>query len=209
MANGITVKVKKDNRGVVVSAPYIPEFPPDAKARGGRWDPAEKVWIFDPRDEEAVRELLRKHYGTDGDDAPVLVGIRVELDQLGVGGKRIWHFAGRLIAERPGRDSQVRFGPGVVVVEGGFGKSGGSHKHPALSHFPGTVIEIRDVPLPLAERLAAEKPGVSIVQQRPADAQERLKELVARRDHLKKELDLIEEQIKMLTEIGGGIDNEI
>jgi hypothetical protein len=91
------------------------------------------VWVFDSRDEERVRALARDIYGTDGSPDPggtVSVRIRVDDVQGERGGRpaRLYCF-GRLIATRFGRDEEPRLADGVILIEGGFENSAGSHNY--------------------------------------------------------------------------------
>lgn len=48
-----------------VVSPFNREFVSFARMRGGKWSDGEKVWMFDPRDEFAVRSALIDIFGTD------------------------------------------------------------------------------------------------------------------------------------------------
>lgn len=151
-------------------SPYHPALPPKARALGGRFNAETKAWYFDPRDAERVRALCLETYGTDPlAEAPAeTVTVRLSLDRpagmsyadyaaLPIHGQSI-HLLGRELAYRPGRDSSVRLGEGVIAAEGGFAPSGGSMKHPAVQPLVGTVLEVRDVPKALAEQAAERYP---------------------------------------------------
>ena len=91
-----------------------------------------------------------------------------------------------MIAERRGRDEAVRLGDGVVIVEGRFGRSGGSAKYPALAP-DGVVLEVRDVPA----SLVAEDDTVTIVSEadaRLATFDARLAEIEAEAARIRGEL---------------------
>lgn len=137
--------ISLDNGRIALQSPYHPDIPSRAKNIGGRWNSTRKQWTFDARDESAVRDLAREIYGTDGSQAADLVTIRVGVDR-DADSSDTWFAYGRQIAHRRGRDEQVRLGEGVVIVEGGFPRSGGSVKYPQLRAESGTVLEIRDVP---------------------------------------------------------------
>ncbi|GAA2321802.1 hypothetical protein GCM10010149_88600 [Nonomuraea roseoviolacea subsp. roseoviolacea] len=139
------VSVKTVGKTLVVEVPYHPDFAPKAKDIGGKWQGGD-IYHFDPRDEERVRALLQETFGTDG-AATELVDVRFNISKY-VGFRRfdaIWLF-GRQIVRRPGRDMRVQYGPGVVLVEGGFPGSGGSRANPDLDPKEGTVVEVRDIP---------------------------------------------------------------
>jgi len=138
---------KNGNEYLYVKTPYSGEFVAGAKKLNGKWIADQKEWAFDPRDEERVRELCRKIYGTDGATPDLeLVTVRLHLDKLKDYYYGTLELFGRVIARRPGRDSRVRLDNSVVIVAGGFPTSGGSVKNPALSPESGTILEVRDVP---------------------------------------------------------------
>lgn len=180
---------------VRLQSPYHRDLPDQAKALGGKFDPREKAWLFDPRDERRVREMARKIYGTDGEGVTKTVTIRLDLDKYGDkygDAAEIW-FGGRMVAARKYRDSEVRLGDGVIIASGGFPSSGGSAKHPRLSPKSGTVLEVRDVP----ETLVPQEDWLEIVPLDPKP--EKLEELIQRRERLQAELELVEEMIRQLT----------
>lgn len=147
------VRVRSGKDMLQLTAPYHPSFPRLARALGGMFNGDTKLWYFDPRDEARVREVCREVYGIDpGDEAPAPTRtISVALDQLNTENGSLW-LVGREVASRPARDAKVRLGPGVIIVTGGFADRGGSAKYPRLAPLDGTIVEIRDVPLPLVER---------------------------------------------------------
>lgn len=147
---------------VELVAPYHPALGPKAKRIGGRWDAFQRVWMFDPRDEERVRDLAREVYGTDGDDAVELVTLRYSVTSDDSRRGALWRY-GRRLVERRDRDGQVDLGPGVIVVEGAFPGSGGSRQYPAVGG-PGTVLEVRDVPATLVDDDA------TLVEEQPEEA---------------------------------------
>lgn len=139
----ITVTVEGSK--VVTTTPYNPDFIAPAKGLGGRFLGKENglgKWQFDSRDEQRVRDLLRTTYGTDG-DAVETVTVRIDITKASDPEFRRF---GRLIARRDERDADVRLGPGVVLVHGGFQGRGGSMKYPELGPLDGTILEVRDIP---------------------------------------------------------------
>lgn len=174
------ISIISDGTSLIVHTPYDPKFPDRAYYLGGRFEDLGRSWTFDARDERRVRELVREIYGTDGSDADAekLVSVRLDLDEVpGYGEIRL---AGRRIAWRPARDERVRLADGVVVIKGGFSPAGGSRNNPSPSYLPGTVLEVRDVPLSVARKMTDEAPGAEIVN---AIAVER-SALLAERDRL-------------------------
>lgn len=181
----ITITIN-DGR-LAVASPYHPEFPPQAKALGGKW--AGNQWVFDPRDEARVRDLCREIYGTDG--SPVadtdLVTIRVTVmegcelyEDLGA-----IFLAGREIARAFGRDGGARLGEGVAFLEG-KPDSGGSRKN-WMTVIPGpATFEVRDLPRSAAEKVLGDyKRGVQIALASEPDPRETL---MAERERLLRRL---------------------
>ncbi len=58
--------VEEEDGRIAVSSPYHPNFPARARALGGIWNAARRVWVFDAADHDRVRSLCREIYGTDG-----------------------------------------------------------------------------------------------------------------------------------------------
>lgn len=71
--NNIQIEVK-DGRCAVTS-PYNKVFVEGARQLNGKWQSPH--WVFDARDEAAVRQLCQKVYGTDGHVVADLVSVRV------------------------------------------------------------------------------------------------------------------------------------
>lgn len=157
-----TVTVTTADGKTSVSSPYHPDWPSEARALGGRWGGG--VWVFDSRDEERVRALAREIYGTDGSPDPGgTVSVRIDVDNVqgerGGQPARLYEF-GRLIATRFGRDEEPRLADGVILIEGGFEDSAGSHNYIQLGPLDGAVVEVRDVP-----RTVAVDRGLEIVSE--------------------------------------------
>lgn len=158
------ISIINDGGRLSVYTPYDPTFPAAAKELGGRWDAMDRAWTFDARDEQRVRDLVRSIYGTDGSDATdeaQLVTVRVNMDDVRSGQEL--RLAGRRLAWRPSRDEQVRLAEGVVVISGGFPDSGGSLANPRLREYSETVLEVRDLPLPVAQKMAEETKAAVLV----------------------------------------------
>lgn len=158
------IKIEKhDARTLSVQTPFHPDFPARAKKLGGRWDGSRKAWAFDQRDEATVRKLCVSIFGTDGsaETAADVLTVRAPVKVCDNEGTSLW-LCGRKIASVLGRDSGARLGDGIVVVAGGF-SSGGSMKNPRITSRDGTVIEVRDVPRALAEKIHGEYHGVTLL----------------------------------------------
>lgn len=153
MCVGITVA----NSRVLVDSPYDRGFISRAKEMGGKWDPDGKVWAFDERDEERVRDLCMEIYGEDGRDSGTTVAIRLDLEAYDNDiYEQELRLAGRQLAKRFGRDQAVALGDGIVLVEGHFKKSGGSRKNPRIGETKGVVLEIRDLKPTVVEKMVEE-----------------------------------------------------
>jgi hypothetical protein len=162
-----------------VRSPYHPDFPPEARKLGGKWDRERGEWVFDPRLEKEIRALLVRIYGWDGTYPVLIADVRVILAGLPEEWREdqsLW-LLGRELVSRPGRDARVQLGPGVSLEAGGFPPSGGSRKHPALEWHPGTVLKVFDVPVAKVDALRAkhpkaieEIPGTRRVVQGPGQA---------------------------------------
>lgn len=140
-----------DEDTIALRCPYHPELVPLMRKLNARWNPP--LWYLDAEDEETVRSICYEIYGTTGHGMPDLVSVRlhvsedIEALQGGV------FLGGRCIARATGRDSGAKLGPKVVVIEGRPPYSGGSMKN-WRTIVPGdSVLEIRKLPLPAAQRL--------------------------------------------------------
>jgi len=161
----VEIKQSKSVSGkdrVYVTTPYNPVFVQRARELNGTWHAESKRWSFDSRDEASIREVCIAIYGTDG--SPVegpLVTVLVRLtDDVGdvFQDTDTLFLLGREVASRRGRDYGVRLGEGVVTRSGGFPSSGGSARNPRLDPLLNTVLEVRDVPLALAQSEIARLP---------------------------------------------------
>lgn len=140
-----TVNIKKTEDGKLLAySPYNPNLPPKAKQLGGRWNG--ECWTFDSRDEERVKELYVNIYGTDGEIASGdLITVKAEFKEKEAELHGGIFVGGRLLATAFGRDSGVKLGSGIIILEGNF-YSGGSMKNWKTIVSEGTVFEIRDIP---------------------------------------------------------------
>jgi hypothetical protein len=159
------ITIQTDDKHTHLYAPYTPELPDKAKALGGRFDRSNRAWRFDARDENRVRDLSRKVYGTDGSDADDTVTVRVQVND-----ERPWHerrqglfLGGHPIARAYSRDSGAEIADGVVVLQGDI-RSSGSAKNWTTRADEETIFEVRDVPRGMAEKMieqASEKRAVT------------------------------------------------
>jgi hypothetical protein len=190
------VEIIKVGDKIQVKSPYNPDFPEAAKRLNGRWDGS--VWVFDVRDEQRVRELCQSIYGQGlGNGGEAMVTVRIWVGA--VDEQSYWRF-GRQILNRPARDSRVRLGEGVVILEGDFPVSGGSRRYPRIRRrqigggkfigegrerkwiagedtTPRTLLEIRDVPQSLVEADDEEYEIVAAAEAEPTAIESMLKVL--------------------------------
>ena len=103
---------------------------------------------------------------------------------------------GRLLVERRSRDYEVKLGNKVVVLSGGFPKSGGSMKYPSCAPYEGTILKVRDVPVTIVENEMQEKNGISIVCEEPIVDNEKTFVDSLSREKLLKVRDLVEKMLK-------------
>lgn len=148
----MTVKLNIRDGKIYAESPYHPALPSPAKKLGGKWQTP--YWVFDERDDERVRAMYKEIYGTDGDDAPDLVTLRITVKDEPWSAWRTGVFlAGRLIARATERDSGAILGNGVVIIEGKEPTSGGSLVNWSTIIREGTVLELRDVPRAIAKNV--------------------------------------------------------
>jgi hypothetical protein len=181
------VSITESDGRLQVASPYSDAFVAGAKPLGGRWDPAARVWSFDPRDADRVAALIEQVYGYNAEtaDEPT-VTVRVDAWAWSQSSEIV--LAGQRIAHRPGRDMSVRLGDGVVCVTGRFPGQGGSVRNPRIGEND-AVLEVRDVPVSVARRMA-EGQYVTI-----PDAETERQALVARRERLVAELAAIDAEL--------------
>lgn len=160
------VKVQEENGELLVQSPYCQEFVWGARRIGGRWDKGLRAWRFAEEQRGLVRDLLIEVYGFDPfGDAGEPVTVRWAVAEP-IRDQALWG-CGRFLLEREGRDAPVRFGRHVVLVSGGFARSGGSRKYPCIgTPEDGTVIEIKNVPLEAAERFVQKYGGEIVKRER-------------------------------------------
>lgn len=170
---GVKVEIK-DNKLLVVSD-YSHEFVKKAKRLNGKWN--SNAWVFNPEDEKLVRKALIEIYGTDGNSLDKVVNVKLNLDEFDCKNERGLELFGRSIIYRFGRDKDVKMHSTVIILEGGFPNSGGSMKYPELRNEPGTVLEIKEVPLTLVEKAIEEYgSGVEIIEEEEVNVDELIKE---------------------------------
>lgn len=145
---------------LTVTCPYSKAFTDFAHMRQAKWSDGRKAWLFDARDEFAVRSTLVDIFGTDDYVSCAKADVRVALDKIrnGVVGYSHLFILGRELARRKYRNYRVDLGEGVIVASGGFPEQGGSGSGAELCPYAGTVLEVRGVPIPAIEAACAKYP---------------------------------------------------
>lgn len=153
MSKETMVKIVKDPESANFQCytPYCEEFVRAARERGGLWSDSLKCWLFDVRDEMAVRGILVDTFGTDDYELCEKCTIRVDFDGFKVNTSKVY-IGGRLVVRRT--IWKIKYGEGVVVISGEFYES----RRGDLYAKPGTVVEIRDMPKLIAEKLVLKNP---------------------------------------------------
>jgi len=157
---GIDVTVEGDL--VVLKSPYNDECIKRIKALGGRWNPRRRVWEVNSRYEDNVREIAMDIYGTDGRKVETTT-IRIDLDKYGGTLYDEIVIAGQTVVKKRHRD-QLPVLVRTAVVKGKLLSSGGSLRYPLIKWKAGTILEVWDVPLSIASKLANENDGITIVR---------------------------------------------
>ncbi|RZD62937.1 hypothetical protein C0Q58_14450 [Streptomyces albidoflavus] len=146
----IRVTPSADGQTALIFAPAHAELATDLQHIGARRDSVRGTWTVSAWDESRAREILRSRFGTDGspEDLSDLVTVRIPLAQYEAPSYdgACARFAGRDIASRYSRDTPVKLGAGVVLVEGTLPPRGGSAKYPAVNAGSDVIVEIRNIP---------------------------------------------------------------
>lgn len=179
--------IRKLHTDIRVRAPFNPNFNKDVKQTlNGEWRQGE--WVFDVRNEEVVRKIVKKHFGYEDGVAFVSVKLTYNTAVHQDVGQPIISL-GRCIAQAHTRDGGAEICKGVVVVAGRI-TSGGSMRCPTTVITEGTTVMIHDIPEPFArvrqanidpERFTLEIIETGVVKTRRewlVDEQARLKELL-------------------------------
>jgi len=152
MGSWLNIRLQHDGTFLKVYTPYHPTLVARCRQWGGKWDG--EAWVFPdtPDHSHKVKETLLNIWGWDGEKEEVEV-VDVEVDFSST--EYVDFIFGREV-KRPSRDSRLRVGWGVEVLEEPGG--GGSRKHPAIEW---AKLLVRCVP---TERLNRPLPkGVKIL----------------------------------------------
>lgn len=186
-----TVKTIIDGKFIKVESPYNPVFVRKARQIQGRWD--KPYWIFPLKNKEYVINVLLDAYGDCGklsDGEIPCIEATLDMDKYPF--NRYITIDTLIVAERPSRDKDVILSPNVLVVQGGFEKSGGSAKYPCIKPLDGTILQVENVPLVVAER-AKNLNGITIKKAGCADnSTNNRKTLLEEKEKLLKRLEEID-----------------
>lgn len=166
------MKITRTETKIMVKSDYSTTFVTEAKKISGKWNADNKSWDFDIADEDRVKALLRKIYGEDGETAVETVRVEIVLDKINWSGMPdgVLEMFGRTLLQRRSRDAAVIQHDSVLVVKGSFDRSGGSAKYPRIAQSSDMVIEVKSVPLALAEKAAADFPdAIRIISEAKID----------------------------------------
>lgn len=141
------MKITRENGKIKVRSDYNAEFVKRAKLLQGKW--AAPFWVFPEENEPELKALLLEIYGENGDPQET-VDLLVSIGQMPNG--QTISLGGYLLASRKSRDYAVTLGDNVILVSGGFPKSGGSAKYPYVNADDDTVVKAKGVPMALYER---------------------------------------------------------
>jgi hypothetical protein len=182
----IEVTVKE---GIIeVLSPYNPEFVSFSHMRGGKWSKKKEAWMFDPRDEFAVRSALIDIYGTDDYKTCEKVDIRINLDMFSKYDDGIYACGLQLVWRK--YPNRLELSDNVVVVEGKFLETSKT-----ISHVDNTIIEARAIPKQSALNLWKEnREHVEIL------SDINIQQLKDEKERLLKRITEINETIEMLEE---------
>jgi hypothetical protein len=159
------IKIAETGGKIRVESPYNPECARRMRAAGGKWDSAGKAWVLDARALDAVRDICREIYGED-DRGGERVTLRVTFLRTYIADRGPCVLAGRTLASAWGRDSGARVGDGLSFVKGAP-RSGGSVKNWDTRIPEGSVVDIYDVPLPMARETIDAAPSTTTYLDEP------------------------------------------
>ena len=165
---------------IEVLSPYNPEFVSFSHMRGGKWSKKKEAWMFDPRDEFAVRSALMDIYGTDDYESAEKVDVRFEYND-------IFEYYNDYKTIACGYEfvrakwGDIKLADHTVVIEGEL-----INESNCVRAEKGTIVELRSVPKKAAERFFRENPeaveiigGINIGQlkEEKLKLQKRIKEI--------------------------------
>lgn len=199
----MAIRVDHWQDSVLAICPYASSFSDFAHNRRAKWSDALKGWLFDRRDEVAVHGTMIDIYGTDDYASCEKVDVRIDLDGWKTNSTRIFT-CGREVAFRPLYQKPVRLGDGVILITGGFADhSEGCHPR-ICEALPGTVLEVRDVPvLAAAKCLKAHPDHAEIVGSNVREL------LLQEREILERRIETIDGLLSAMANMSTNADTEI
>ena len=155
-------ELKHESGKIFVKAEYNQEFIAKAKTISGTW--SEPYWVFPENNEDVLRELCLKCYGTYGDEEDTLT-ILADLEECPYSYNRKSIVLGSVpLATRYARDKSVVTAPNVCVVEGEFEPRGGSVNRPEVTWDGHVVLRIEKFPRAQYEALPHTN-GIKVLQE--------------------------------------------
>lgn len=141
MCNDIDIK-DLSTGDIAVWSPYSRRFVDEAHDLDGHWNRDDECWEFDGRDRERVEDLLHRVYGWNPEGTPTF-DIRITGDEVPEDGNELVLLEDRVLAVRRFRDGKPRLTRGVIIADGRFPYSGGSHANPRVDAGSGVTLEVR------------------------------------------------------------------
>lgn len=136
------IKLEKKEDKLYIYTPYNCEFITAVKLLGGKWKSNISAWCVNIDLEKEVIDILKDVYGYQEKKVNIVISFNSE-QSLGYD----FEIAGRTILRRTYRDSRVKLGDGISVLNGTFSSSGGSMRNPCIGNIEeGTEILIRNFP---------------------------------------------------------------
>lgn len=152
-----------------IETPYSTEFISRIKQIGGKW--SKPYWMVPAKNEELARRILFDVFGEDGTPGPT-VTLLANLDLAVPGYQDRLLIGGREALVKRYRDKAPDVGPDCAIVAGKLHNSGGSRNNPHITHDPGTILRIENVPVAVAEKLVAEWPEGAYMIVEPGEMHE-------------------------------------
>ncbi len=194
----MTVRLLETPHVVRVDSPYDPEFVTRARQLGGKCDRPTGQWVFDIEAAELVRQTCLELYGSDGspvETVDIQVTARALLD-VGpdAGGVTTARLAGRPLVQAWDFDKGARTAEGVLVVSGSI-ETAGTHDEPRVRIPEGTVLSVREMPVPALDTVDPDQWEVEIV---PRDLDAEIAALEGRREAVLAQIEAIEGRLEDL-----------
>jgi hypothetical protein len=184
----IDIGIVKTEGALFVAVPYSKDFVNFAHMRGAKWSESQRKWMFDLRDEFALRSIMIELYGTDDYETCEKVTCRVAINKSHNTREVILFAFGRVVA-RMKRAGYAVLGEDVVIITGELAQERGASLFPNEE----ALLEIRGVPVKIAEQEYKKNPyHVTII------GGLKIQRLRDEREALIKRLSEIEETIQAL-----------